>query len=62
MKFGVVVVYKKLSSRIKFCENQLSENYTLLKGINEILPPFSALFDLGEIHCRICPQKFIELP
>lgn len=61
MKFGVVVVYKKLSNRIKFSENQRNEYYTLLKGINEFLPLFSALFYLGEIQCRICPQKFVEL-
>jgi len=46
---------------MKLCENQLSKNDTLLKGINEILPLFSALFDLGEIQCRICPQTLFEL-
>jgi len=43
MKFGVGFGYKKLSSRIKFCENQLGENDPLLRGINEILHLFSAL-------------------
>jgi hypothetical protein len=54
MKFGVGVVYKKLSSRIKLCENQLGENDTLLTGINEILHLFSALiwvkFSVGFVH------------
>lgn len=31
----------------EFQEMQLNENYTLLKGVNEILPPFSTFeFDL----------------
>ena len=59
MKFSVGVVYRKLS-RIKFYENQLGESHTLLKGMNEILSVFSALFELAKIRYRICPQKFIE--
>jgi hypothetical protein len=36
MKFGIGVLYKRLSSR----ENWLSDSHTLLKGVNEFIPYF----------------------
>jgi len=41
MKFGVGVLYKKLSCKGEFGENQHSKRHTLLQGMNEILPIFS---------------------
>jgi hypothetical protein len=40
MKFGIGVLYKRLSSRSDFRENRLSDSHTLLKGINEFIPYF----------------------
>ena len=39
MKFGIGVLYKKLSGKCGFCENQLTDVHT--KGINVLLPAHS---------------------
>jgi len=45
MKLGTGVLYKKLSSRREFCENQHRESHVVCKGINEYLSIVSIFLD-----------------
>lgn len=45
MKFGIGVLYRKLSSKTDFRENGLSGSHTLLKGVNYFLSYFSTFLD-----------------
>jgi len=45
MKFGIRVMHKMLSSKHKFCENQLSDNSAVLKGMTVLLPLLSISTD-----------------
>lgn len=38
MKFGIALLYVKLSSKIGFCENPPSVRHALLKDVNEFVP------------------------
>ena len=44
MKFSIGVLYKNVSSKHKFHENQLRESHILRKGINDMLHIFSTFF------------------
>jgi hypothetical protein len=50
---------KKSLSKYEFFENQLGDNHTLRKGINEFLPVFSTFLDLGEVWNIIYPHSAI---
>jgi hypothetical protein len=43
MKFSVGGLFKKLSSKCEFCENQLCDTHGFLKGVNRLLPELPIL-------------------
>lgn len=45
IKFGIEVLYKKLSLKLEFYANHLNDSHTVLKHINEFLPMFSIFLD-----------------
>jgi len=45
VKFCKEVIYKKLSIKVKFRENRLSDIRTLLKGVSKFLPVLSIFTD-----------------
>jgi hypothetical protein len=44
MKFGAVVLFKKLSEQPEFYENRRSDRHSFLEGVNEFLSVFLYFF------------------
>ena len=55
MKFIIVDLRVMPFNNFDFRENRCTESYTLLRGVNEILPIFSTFFlsDLDKIWCKM---------
>jgi hypothetical protein len=61
MKFGIIFLYKKLSSKREFCENRLRDSRSLDRGINKFLPILPTFVtDVGKIRYKLSPRNANE--